>query len=58
MVTSFVAGLLVGAAGVLLLTWPYGLLIGWTTAAAVFVVWFSDHALAHGRLGHRRPRRS
>ncbi|MFI9387031.1 DUF1345 domain-containing protein [Kutzneria sp. NPDC052558] len=37
---SFVVGLLAGAAGVLLLSWPYGVLIGWTTAATVFVVWF------------------
>jgi uncharacterized membrane protein len=39
-VTSFIVGLLVGVAGSLLLSWHYGLLIGWTAAAAVFVVWF------------------
>jgi uncharacterized membrane protein len=34
------AGLIAGAVGVVLLGWPYGLLIGWTIAAAVFVIWF------------------
>ena len=40
MVTAFVVGLLAGVGGSLLLNWHYGLLIGWTAAAAVFVVWF------------------
>ena len=40
LVTAFVAGVLAGGVGVLVLDWPHGLLIGWTVAAAVFVVWF------------------
>jgi uncharacterized membrane protein len=40
LVISFVVGLLASGAGVVLLSWPYGLLIGWIAAAAVFVVWF------------------
>jgi uncharacterized membrane protein len=39
LVTSFVVGLLAGGVATVLLSWPYGLLIGWTVAAAVFVVW-------------------
>ena len=40
MISAFVVGLIAGVAGSLLLNWHYGLLIGWTSAAAVFVVWF------------------
>ena len=40
MISAFVVGLVAGGAGSLLLNWQYGLLIGWTSAAAVFVVWF------------------
>src|ERR1700742_1790390 len=40
LVISFVVGLLAGVAGTLVLSWPYGVLIGWTAGAAVFVVWF------------------
>jgi uncharacterized membrane protein len=37
--TSIVAGVLVGVGVSMAMEWQYGLLIGWMTAAAVFVAW-------------------